>query len=503
MSRRDRASRSGPADRRSLDAYRSLDVSGLRRLLEEDIATPADLVRAFREFCNDLDQNGPAINSVSQVREAFPGDDDDDGGRDGPIGGIPVLVKDCIDTTDGLLSTCGSLALRDARPHRQAAVVGQLLRAGASIVGKANLSEWGNFRSDHGVSGWSAYGGLTRNPHSLDRSPGGSSSGSAAAVAAGLVPLAIGTETHGSIICPSAACGVVGIKPTVGLIAGDGVQPVGPSQDTVGVMARCVQDAALALAVVTAPGRGTPSQYVPAAERGVKGLRIGVARTTSWGRHNGLDAMTERALSGLSACGAEIVDGADIPTAQELAAAWEVAEGRLLLAEFVPAIERFLRGRDGGPRTLAELVAFNAREPAELRWFGQETFEAALRADPVGSDAYRAAAAELARMSRREGIDLALANSQADVLVAPTMPPAWKTDLVNGDPDGFDSAAAAPAIAGYPAVTVPLGLVEFLPVGITIMGAAWSEATLLRVAGTVEAVMGRCPAPQFRPPSPG
>ena len=497
MNRADRVSASGPAEGGSLEAYRSLCVGSLRRLLEEGIATPADLVRAFAELHDFIDRNGPAINSVSQVRETLS-EDDDDGGRDGPLGGIPVLVKDCIDTTDGLLSTCGSLALKDARPHHQAAVVGQLLRAGARVVGKANLSEWGNFRSTHGVSGWSAYGGLTRNPHVLDRSPGGSSSGSAAAVAAGLVPVAIGTETHGSVICPSAACGVVGVKTTVGLIRGDGVQPVGPSQDTVGVMARCVRDAALALAVVTGPGRGTPSEYLTAADQGVSGLRIGVARTTSWGRHSGLDAKAERALSVLSASGAEIVDGADIPAAQELAAAWNGAERRLLLAEFVPAIESFLRRRDGGPKTLAELVAFNAGEPAELRWFGQEMFEAALEADPVGSDAYRTAAVELARISRHEGIDYALAKSRVDVLVAPTMPPAWKTDLVNGDPDGFDSAAAAPAIAGYPAVTVPLGLVEFLPVGLTIMGTAWSETTLLRVAGAVEGVLGRCPAPEFR-----
>ena len=501
MSHGDEASRAGTGDGRFLDSYRSLDVGGLTRVLEEQLATPADLIRSFRELHEAIDRNGPAINSVSQIREVFP--EDDDGDRHGLLGGIPVLVKDCIDTTDGLLSTCGSLALKDVRPYHQATVVDQLLRAGARIVGKTNLSEWGNFRSNHGVSGWSAYGGLTRNPHALDRSPGGSSSGSAAAVAAGLVPVAIGTETHGSVICPSAACGVVGVKTTVGLISGDGVQPVGPSQDTVGVIARCVRDAALALAVVTAPDRGSPSDYLLAVEQGVHGLRIGVARTTSWGRHSGLDALAERALSGLSARGAEIVDDADIPTAQELAGAWEGAEGQLLLSEFVPAVESFLRRRDGGPKTLAELVAFNAREPAELRWFGQEMFEAALQADPVGSDAYRAAAAELARLSRHEGIDLAMANSQADVLVAPTMPPAWKTDLVNGDPDGFASAAAAPAIAGYPAVTVPLGLVEFLPVGITIMGSAWSEATLLRVAGAVEDVMGRCPAPEFRPPSPG
>ena len=210
MSGADGNSRSGPANGHSLEAYPSLDVSGLRRLPQEEIATPADLVRAFRELHDAVDQNGPAINAVSQVREAFA-EDAGDGARDGLLGGIPVLVKDCIDTADGLLSTCGSLAIKDARPHREATVAGQLRRAGARIVGKANLSEWGNFRSSRGVSGWSAYGGLTRNPHALDRSPGGSSSGSAAAVAAGLVPVAIGTETHGSVICPSAASGVVGV----------------------------------------------------------------------------------------------------------------------------------------------------------------------------------------------------------------------------------------------------------------------------------------------------
>lgn len=485
----------------AVERYPSLDAGELRRMLRTGVVTSADLVRAFRRRYETVDQSGPAVNAVSQL-SALP-DMDGSAGSGRPLAGVPVLVKDCIDVADGHPTTCGSLALAQSTPSREATVVGRLRQAGAVIVGRANLSEWGNFRSRRSSSGWSAFGGLTRNPYALDRSPGGSSSGSAAAVAAGLVPVAVGTETHGSVICPSAACGVVGVKTTVGLVAGDGVQPVAPSQDTVGVMARCVVDAASALAAIAGTDRAVPDDYIGAVSLGIDGVRIGVARTTSWGRHPGLDERAERALSALSKAGAVIVDHADIPTAAELEVAWEGVEARVLLAQFGPALEKFLSGRRGGPKTLADLVAFNAVEPKELQWFGQEIFEAALDAEPVGSAAYRAAASELARISRHEGIDAALGRADVEVLVAPTMPPAWKIDLINGDPAGFDSAAAAPAIAGYPAVTVPLGLVEWLPVGLTVIGRPWSEAMLLRVAAAIEQGMGRCPAPGFRAPDPG
>ncbi|MFF0269064.1 amidase [Kribbella sp. NPDC004536] len=412
----------------------------------------------------------------------------------GPLHGVPVLVKDNIDTAD-LPTTAGSLALADQPPPPQdAPLVRRLREAGCIVLGKTNLSEWANFRGASSSSGWSAYGGLTRNPYALNRSPGGSSSGSGAAVAAGLSEYAIGTETNGSIVCPAALNGVVGLKPTVGLVPQQGIVPISHSQDTAGPMTKTVEQTAALLSVLT----GGQTDYTDAC-RGtdLSNVRIGVPRGPLWGYSKGLDQVTERALELLSQCGATLVDHLSLPTP-----GGDEDQLQVLSHELKVDLASYLATRvPGGPRTLDDLIAFNKEHAdQELQWFGQELFERAAETEGLDSPVYVAARLTALRAGR-DGIDNLLRDNQLDALVCPSYSPAWAIDLVNGD-HVLGSSSSHAALAGYPLLSVPSGMVSGLPVGLTISGTARSEVTLIRLAHAFEtariAADGPFPTPEFR-----
>jgi amidase len=410
----------------------------------------------------------------------------------GPLQGIPVLVKDNIDTADRMKTTAGSFALGDVKAARDAFVVGQLRDAGALILGKANLSEWANFRSTRSSSGWSARGGQCRNPYDVDRSPCGSSSGSGVAVSANLCAVAVGTETDGSIICPSSVNGIVGIKPTVGLVSRSGVVPVSHSQDTPGPMARTVADAAALLSALsgaderdaaTASARAEPDYTAFLDPDGLHGARIGVARKLG-GFNDRVDRLFDDAIAAMHELGAELVDPADIPHTDEL----EDPELEVFLYEFKADLEAYLGslGPSQPHRTLADLIAFNVEHAdVEMPFFGQELFEKAAEKGPLTEHAYLEALEICRRLSRTEGINAVMDERRLDALVAPSNAPAWRTDYANGDHDvGGNSTPAA--VAGYPNVTVPMGFAFDLPIGISFMGRAWSEGTLIRLASAFE-----------------
>ncbi|HEY6737469.1 MAG TPA: amidase [Actinopolymorphaceae bacterium] len=455
------------------------------------------LVEAALARIAEVDRAGPMLRSVittnPQATRPMP-----DVPSPGPLHGVPVLVKDNIDTVD-MPTTAGSLALANVPVVADAPLVTRLRQAGAVILGKTNLSEWANFRSPTSSSGWSAVGGLTLNPHALDRSAGGSSSGSAAAVAAGITRFAVGTETDGSIVCPAALCGVVGLKPTVGSIPGIGIVPISHSQDTAGPITATVAEAALLQAVLSGQH---PRTYVDhLAPDALRGARIGVPRNGYWGYSPRADAVCEEAVRLLAACGATIVDPAPLPSSQELAAS--NCEDVVLTTEFKVDVEAYLARRPGGPRTLQDLVTFNTTyADVELRHFGQERFERALSAPGPDDPAYHAALATAHRLGRDEGIDAALRANGLDALVAPAFPPAWKIDLVNGD-QVAGGCSTVSAIAGYPLLTVPCGEVDGLPVGLAFMGTAWSEGMLLRLGYAFEQALGFELKPAFRAPRAG
>ena len=398
-------------------------------------------------------------------------------------------MKDNIDTVGPLGTTAGSLALADTGPSADAPLVTSLRAAGALVLGKTNLSEWASIRSDHSTSGWSAVGGLCRNPHALDRSAGGSSSGSGAAVAAGYAPLAVGTETDGSIVCPSALNGLVGLKPTVGSITGAGIVPISHRQDTAGPMARSVRDAALMFSVLSGQ---------PAVELGsVRGRRLGVPRTPLWGHHPASDAAATVALEALDAAGVVIVDDLELPALPD-----DKSIGRILLADLVVDLRSYLATRpDAAVASLSDVIRFNLEHAdVELGHFGQDLFT--LAEEWAGEDdadqRYREALDRCMTAAKTEGIDRLLADHRLDALAAPAYPPAWKIDLVDGDHiDG--SCSGYPAIAGYPVISVPCGAVDDLPLGLGLIGDAGSEPVLLGLAAAVEAALGPAPRPTFRP----
>lgn len=420
-----------------------------------------------------------------------------DGRVRGPLHGRAVLVKDNVDTHD-LATTAGSLALADAPPpSRDATLVRRLRDAGLVVLGKTNLSEWANIRDESSASGWSAYGGLTRNPYALNRSAGGSSSGSGAAVAAGLAPFAIGTETDGSITCPAAFNGCVGIKPTVGTVPTDGVVPISPSQDSPGPMARSVRDAAALLSVLAADGHDYASYAVPGR---LAGKRIGVPRATYWGYSTHADAAAERALGLLAAEGATIVDAADLPELPEQV--WQ-DELLVLLAEFRAGVADYLATRAGDvPRTLEELVAFNRdHAPQELAHFGQSLFEKALAGPVDGGPEHLEARARGIAATRADGIDEVLRAHDLDALVSPSYAPAHPIDLVNAEV--FPGSCSGPAaIAGYPLLTVPTELAAGLPVAVSFWGTAGSEGTLIGIAHGYEVARDAASGPLPEPTMP-
>ncbi|HVG22481.1 MAG TPA: amidase [Blastocatellia bacterium] len=459
------------------------------------------------------DERGPAVNSIielnpgaSAIAEALDKERKAKGPR-GPLHGIPVLIKDNIDTADRMTTTAGSLALAGSTPPRDSFVVQRLRAAGAVILGKTNLSEWANIRSSHSTSGWSGRGGQTLNPYALDRNPCGSSSGSAVAVAANLAALAIGTETDGSVVCPSSANSIVGIKPTLGLVSRSGIIPIAHSQDTAGPMARTVTDAAILLGAlsgidpldaITKESRGRAvtdyTQFLDA--NGLRGARIGVVRKY-FGFNDQVDAVMNSCLQEMKRAGAVLVDPVEITTAGK----FDDSELEVLLYEFKADLNKYLAAL--GPRapvhSLREIIEFNERNrEKEMPYFGQDLFIKAEAKGPLTSRDYLRALAKNQRMSRTEGIDAVMIKNRLDAMVAPTGGPPWPTDLLNGDhfTGGFSTPAA---VAGYPHITVPAGFIHGLPVGISFFGRASAEPRLIRLAYAFEqAVRARRP-PRFLP----
>ncbi|MDN4173628.1 amidase family protein [Nocardioides sp. SOB77] len=457
-------------------------VSEVERLLDR-IATVDTEVRAVCTVAPDaLDQ--------ARARDAEAAE----GRGRGPLHGRAVLVKDNVDTAD-LPTTAGSLALAgQPNPAADAPLVRRLREAGMVVLGKTNLSEWANIRDVASTSGWSAYGGLTRNPYALDRSAGGSSSGSGAAVAAGLATYAVGTETDGSISCPAAYNGCVGIKPTVGLVPADGVVPISRSQDVPGPMAPSVREAAALLSVLAGDGVDYASHAV---EGRLAGKRIGVPRGPYWGYSAGADEAAERAVAALAAAGAVVVDGTDLPEVPD--SIWD-DELLVMLAELRTGLAAYLSSRPGdGPRDLAELVEFNRRHAdVELVHFGQGLFEQALAGPTTDSEEYAAARARCVAASRAGGIDRVLGEHGLDALVTPSYDRAHRIRL-DGPEELLGSCTGVPAMAGYPLVTVPTGLAGGLPVAVSFWGTAGSERTLVEVAAGYEALRDPLPAPTFAP----
>jgi len=500
-----------------------LSLSQARRLLETGETRSTELLEILLGRIATADHEGPELRSVlaicpDAVDVARRMDDERQRGQiRGPFHGMPVIVKDNIDTAGSEGTTAGSLALAMTRPLKDAVIVERLRAAGAIIIGKSNLSEWANFRGKRSSSGWSAVGGQCRNPHALNRSPGGSSSGSGAGVAAGFAPVAVGTETDGSILCPAALNGIVGIKPTVGLTSRTGVVPISSSQDTVGPMARTVTDAAALLGVLAGSGTGSdpldaatmsgpadlPADYTGFCDPGaLSGARIGVPRQFYFGYSSKADALVEAALQVARDEGSIVIDPADVPTAKAIARSGD--EMTVLLHEYRAGLEAYLRTRPaipGQPRAVSEIVAFNEANAAdELGFFGQEYLIAASGLGGLDSPRYLKALARNRRRARQDGIDAALRNADADVLAFPTMGPAWCIDHVNGDSHAGGGYQAA-AVAGYPAISLPVGKVSGLPVGLCLVGTAWSEPTLIALAFALEQALalGDALRPTWRP----
>jgi amidase len=491
-------------------AFAEATVAELQARMSRGTLTSRALTAAYVARIAAIDAAGPQLRSVIETnREALAIaralDAERRAGRvRGPLHGIPVLIKDNIDTADTMQTTAGSLALVGTPAPRDAFVVEQLRAAGAVIIGKTNLSEWANFRSTRSTSGWSGRGGQTRHPYVLDRNPCGSSSGTGSAIAASLATVGIGTETDGSIICPSSICGLVGLKPTVGLVSRSGIIPISATQDTAGPMTRTVADAAAVLtAIVGVDPRDAATSRQPSAridytaglDRGaLAGARIGVARNMA-GFHPAVDAEFERAIAAIRAAGATVVDNANVPTVNKT----DDAETDVLLYEFKDGINRYLasRGSTSRVKTLADLIAFNTQNASkEMPWFGQEQFEKAQAKGPLTDAVYQSALATCRRLSRDEGLDATFATHGVEVIIAPSNGPSWPIDLVNGDRyTGGNSSVAA--VAGYPSITVPMGFVGALPVGLSLIGSAFSEARLLTLAYAFEQATRARRAPRF------
>ena len=487
-------------------------IAGLQEMMTSGKATSEKLVKLYFERIDKIDQAGLGLNAVIQQNPdalAIARDLDrerKEKGPRGPLHGIPVLIKDNIDTADRMETTAGSLALLGSKPATDAFIVKRLREAGAVILGKTNLSEWANFRSTHSTSGWSGRGGQTHNPYALDRNPSGSSSGTAAAVSANLVAAGIGTETDGSIVSPASCCGVVGLKPTVGLVSRSGIVPIAHSQDTAGPMARTVSDAATLLGVMAGPDPNDPATQQNGVRLfqdyreflkpgGLRGARIGVLRTKAFSFASRLDPILENAIDAMKREGAEVI-AVEFPTLGQT----DDAEFEVLLYEFKADLEAYFAARPGcAVRSLDDLYQFNLKNAdREMPFFGQEIVEQAAKKGPLTERAYLEALAKCRELMREKGIDAVLAAHKLDALVALTNGPAHMTDLVNGD--SFSGSSSSPAaVAGYPTITLPAGWVYGLPVGISLIGRAWSEPELIRLAFGLEQALGMRKPPRLLP----
>jgi amidase len=486
-------------------------VASLQAAMQSGKTSSQALVRAYLARIKALDKGGPRINSVIEVNPdalmiAQTLDAERKAGKvRGPMHGIPVLIKDNIATCDKMQTTAGSLALVGSRPNRDAFIVAKLRDAGAVIIGKTNLSEWANFRSTRSTSGWSSRGGLTKNPHALDRNTSGSSSGSGAAAAAGFATVTIGTETDGSIVSPSNANGIVGFKPTLGLVSRSGIIPIAASQDTAGPMTRTVADAAALLTAIsgTDPKDGATAEantkmqdYTKFLDKdGLKGKRIGVVRNQFGGRNDLASAVVEKALDVLRAQGAVLVDLPQLPGAGRYGA----TELEVLQFEFKAGVADYLTeyAPNSPIKSLADVMAFNEKNRDKVMpYFQQELIAQSVAKGGLDSKEYRDALANNLKFSREEGIDKALKDNKLDGLVAPSGSPSWLTDFIRGDFSGGGFSQAA-AVAGYPHITVPAGFVEGLPVGISFVGGAWSEPTLFAMAYAYEQASNARRMPKF------
>ncbi|HEY0476073.1 MAG TPA: amidase [Kofleriaceae bacterium] len=495
-----------------------LTFADLQARMAAGTDTAKSLVAKYRQRIDALDRKGPMLRSVLEVNpEADAIADQLDAERKagklrGPLHGIPILVKDNIDTGDRMTTSAGSLALEGSRAEKDAFVVGRLRAAGAIILGKTNLSEWANFRGRASSSGWSGRGGQCRNAYALDRSPSGSSSGSGVAASASLCAAAIGSETDGSIVSPSSCNGLVGIKPTIGLVSRAGVIPLSASQDTLGPMARTVTDAAVLLTaiagadpadpVTTAPDKArpaSPEDYTRYLDpKALAGARIGVPRKGYFDIQRGVDELMRSALADLKGAGAVLVDPVELEAPPELGA----AETEVLLFELKAYLDKYLAGRtsDAKIHSLAEAIAFNtANRAAELSIFGQEYFEQAQAKPGLTDKAYLAARAKCLEITRTKLLDKAMAEHKLDAFAAATNSPAWLIDPVNGDSGGGVSCSTLPAVSGYPHITVPGGQYRGLPVGLSFFGKPYSEGKLIGYAYAYEQVTKHRVAPRFLP----
>ncbi len=486
-------------------------VSELQAGMKSGRITAKSLTEQYLGRIDEIDKRGPAVNAIIElnpdalaIAEALDAERKAKGPR-GPLHGIPVLIKDNIATGDRMMTTAGSLALVGSKPSKDSFVAQKLRVAGAVILGKTNLSEWANIRSSHSTSGWSGRGGLTKNPYALDRNPCGSSSGTGAGISANLCTVGIGTETDGSIVCPSSSNGLAGIKPTVGLVSRSGIIPISHSQDSAGPMCRTVRDAAILLGALTGvdPDDGATaasagksqtdySQYCD--PNGLKGARIGVARKY-FGFSDAVDALMEQSLDVLKKQGATLIDPADIETFGK----FDESELLVFLYELKADLNSYLSGLGpGGPvRTLQDIIEFNDRNrQKEMPYFGQDLFIKAQAKGPLTQKEYVDALAKNHQLARTEGIDALMDKHHLDAIVAPTGGPAWLTDLVNGDHFAGGSSNAA-AVAGYPNINVTAGFLSGLPVGISFFGRAWSEPTLIKLAYAFEQATKARQAPRF------
>jgi len=473
--------------------------------------TAQSLVEKYLARIDEIDKRGPAVNAIIElnpdalsIAKALDQERNAKGAR-GPLHGIPVLIKDNIDTADRMMTTAGSLALVGSKPPKDSFVAQRLRVAGAVILGKTNLSEWANIRSSHSVSGWSGRGGLTKNPYALDRNACGSSSGTGAGISANLAVVGIGTETDGSIVCPSSSNGLAGIKPTVGLVSRGGIIPISHSQDGAGPMCRTVRDAAILLGALTgvdpddsataASAGKSQTDYAQYCDpHGLKGARIGVARKY-FGFNDAVDALMEQSLNAMKTQGATLVDPADIATLGK----FDDTELLVFMYELKADLNAYLaRLGPGAPvRTLQDIIDFNDRNrQKEMPYFGQDLFVKAQSKGPLSEKEYLEAVEKNHQLARTEGIDALMDKYHLDAIVAPTGGPAWLTDLVNGDHSAGGSSNAA-AVAGYPNVNVTAGFLSGLPVGISFFGRAWSEPTLIKMAYSFEQAIKARQAPRF------
>lgn len=471
-----------------------------------------DLANKYLSRIAELDKGAPSLNSVIEINpdalaiaESLDKERKGKGAR-GPLHGIPVLIKDNIDTGDRMMTTAGSLALVGSHAANDSFVAQKLRQAGAVILGKTNLSEWANIRSSHSTSGWSGRGGLTKNPYALDRNPCGSSSGTGAGISANLCAVGIGTETDGSVVCPSSANGLVGIKPTVGLIGRSGIVPIAHSQDTAGPMSRTVTDMAILLTALAGFDERDPAttemksrqaldytKYLDA--NGLRGARLGVARKY-FGFHDATEVLMQNVIDEMKRQGAVIVDPADLPSFGK----FDDTELTVLLYELKADLNTYLANRpDAAVHSLKDVIEFNERnKERELQYFGQDLFLKAEEKGPLTSKEYLDALAANHRLSRQEGIDAVMDKYKLDAIIAPTAGPTWVTDLIDGDHTVGGSSNAS-AVAGYPDITVPAGFISGLPVGMSFFGRAWSEPILIKIAFAFEQMTKARKAPNFLP----